>query len=183
MPGKPPPWYCSHCKTHTVHLRKQRYECVQFHDGRRVLISIDNLPIPTCTSCGHTTLASSTLEQITLETYQQLGLLTPDEIREHRDRLDLTQQQMQKQLGLGGNTMSRWEKGHIYQSKAHDRFIRVFFASKQVRDMLETDDWTLPQAPVEHSYSERFSHIGHPPEKPSVRLQELLVGGQSETAA
>jgi len=141
MRHKPFPWYCSHCETPTVNLRKQRYEFLQYHDGRRIPITIDDLPIPTCTTCQRTTLGASTLETIALETYRQLGLLTPDEIRANRERLGLTQQQMQAQLGLGGNSMSRWEKGHIYQSRALDRFMRVFFASEQVRQMLETDDW------------------------------------------
>ena len=39
-----------------------------------------DLPIPTCSTCGRQTLAESTLQRITLETYRQLGLLTPDEI-------------------------------------------------------------------------------------------------------
>ena len=140
MPHKPFPWYCSRCKTATVELRDQKYEFVQSHDGRKIPIIIDDIPIPTCTSCDHKTLAASTLEQITLETYRQLGLLTPQEIRENRERLGLTQQQMQTQLGLGGNTLSRWEKGHFYQSKAHDRFMRVFFSFEQVRTILATSE-------------------------------------------
>jgi len=179
MPHKPFPWYCSRCKTATVELRDQKYEFVQSHDGRKVPIIIEDIPIPTCTSCEHKTLAASTLEQITLETYRQLGLLTPQEIRENRERLGLTQQQMQTQLGLGGNTLSRWEKGHFYQSKALDRFMRVFFASQQVRDMLETDDWTLPEAPVELSYEKRgFKYLNkeNKPQKPSLRVSGVLAG-------
>lgn len=177
MPDKPLPWYCSHCKTATVNLRRQPYEFDQLHDGRLVRIRIADLLTPVCETCERITLAHSTLECIALETYRQLGLLTPDEIRANRERLGLTQQQMQAQLGLGGNSMSRWEKGHIYQSRALDRFMRVFFASEQVRQMLATDDWALPQAPVELSYSERFLHAPEAcqPKKPTIRPSEVLA--------
>ena len=65
--------------------------------------------------------------RITEETYRQLGLLTPTEIKAGRERLGLTQQQLQDLLGLGGNTLSRWENGHYYQARSMDRLLRLVF--------------------------------------------------------
>src|SRR5438552_3797501 len=106
MPHKPLPWYCSRCKTASIMRRPQRYEFVKAYDGRRVPIVIEDLAVPTCTTCGYQILDVGTLALIDEHTYKRLGLLKPREIRESRERLGLTQQQMQQLLGLGGNTLS-----------------------------------------------------------------------------
>lgn len=178
MPAKPFPWYCSRCKTATVELCPQRYEFVQSHDGRQVPIVIEDLPIPTCSTCGRQTLAESTLQRITAETYRQLGLLKPGEIRSRREALGLKQQQIQSLLGLGGNTVSRWENGHIYQSRALDRFLRLYFADESVRTRLEIDDWSEGPVPSERSFDERFpSAATHDQRRrPSASPGNVLVG-------
>lgn len=61
------------------------------------------------------------------ETCRQLGLLTPQEIRAGRKKLGLKQSEFQALLGLGGNTLSRWEKGHYFQSRAMDLLMRLMF--------------------------------------------------------
>jgi len=176
MPHKPFPWYCTHCKTASVEPKRGRYEFTQKHDGRESPIVIEDVDIPTCGKCGHRVLDRSTLERITEQTYVQLGLLTPQQIRAQREGLRLTQQQMQELLGLGGNTLSRWETGHVYQSRALDRFLRVFFADDRVRQMLEIEDWTLPLAPVEKSAEERFAHLKgrSKPPHPTITVAEFL---------
>lgn len=74
--------------------------------------------------------------RITVETYRQLGLLTPDEIRAGRERLGMNQQELQDLLGLGGNSLSRWENGRVYQSRSTDTLLRVVFGVPEVRAFL-----------------------------------------------
>ncbi len=160
MPDKPFPWYCTRCKKATIEPSKQRYEFTQKHDGRTQQIVIDAIPIPTCTNCGYQTFDQSTLAVITEETYKQLGLLTPAEIRQNREVLYLKQQEMQDALGLGGNSLSRWETGHVYQSRALDRFLRVFFASGEARRILKNEDRTDVEDVEQVCLVKRcFSHI------------------------
>jgi HTH-type transcriptional regulator/antitoxin MqsA len=53
------------------------------------------------------------------------GLLTPEEIREVRHRLRLSQRALEKILGLGPKTVVRWERGTVLQSKAADDVLRL----------------------------------------------------------
>lgn len=55
----------------------------------------------------------------------KLGLLSGDELREIRDGLGLTQAELAKQLGLGGNTISRWEANRVVQNKSLDLLLRL----------------------------------------------------------
>lgn len=65
--------------------------------------------------------------RITEETARQLGLLTLSQIRAGRERLGLTQQELQELLRLGGNSLSRWESGAVYQSRSMDTLLRLVF--------------------------------------------------------
>jgi DNA-binding transcriptional regulator YiaG len=141
---------CHVCGQRSLKRVKRPYERQVRHEGRPpVTIRIPDLEVIACTnpSCRPEHPDDTILEddaaigRITEETYRQLGLLTPGEIRSRREELGLSQQEVQELLGLGGNTLSRWETAHVYQSRALDRFLRVFFASGQVRDMLETGDF------------------------------------------
>lgn len=60
------------------------------------------------------------------------GLLSPDEIREIRERHDLTQAAMARLLRLGPNTISRWESDRMVQTAAMDVLLRL------IRDVPET---------------------------------------------
>jgi transcriptional regulator with XRE-family HTH domain len=60
---------------------------------------------------------------------REARLLTPDEIRDGREKLGLTQKQFANLLGVGEATVSRWETGAQIQQRAMDRFLRVCLAS------------------------------------------------------
>lgn len=66
---------------------------------------------------------------------KQFGLLSAEEIRSLRERLTLTQGELGQLLGLGQNTLSRWESGRNVQSVAMDYLLRV------VRDVPGTLDY------------------------------------------
>ena len=53
------------------------------------------------------------------------GILTPNEIKNLRRKLKLTQKALAKLLGLGTITISRWETRKIFQSKVNDNFLRL----------------------------------------------------------
>jgi putative zinc finger/helix-turn-helix YgiT family protein len=117
-----------------------------------VKICIPDLEVLACTNPDcHPAHANDTvihddasLWRITEECYRALGLLTPTEIRAARERLGLNQQQLQELLGLGGNTLSRWETGHVYQSRSLDALLRIVFnvpeALAFVRRLAQCDD-------------------------------------------
>lgn len=60
------------------------------------------------------------------------GLLQGDEIRALRETHGLTQQALEKLLGVGPKTVVRWENGTVFQSKAVDTLLRVLRRSPEV---------------------------------------------------
>lgn len=53
------------------------------------------------------------------------GLLSPQEIKRLRNRVGLTQAQLEELLGAGLKTVVRWEKGTVIQNGATDTLLRL----------------------------------------------------------
>lgn len=53
------------------------------------------------------------------------GLLSAEEIRDIRERFELTQAELARLLRLGANTVSRWESGRNVQTAAMDMLLRL----------------------------------------------------------
>jgi len=77
-----------------------------------------------CESCGEDILSNALETAINRERYRRLGLLSPDEIREVRERTGLSAVDMSHLLGVGEKTYTRWENGRSLQTKASDTLIR-----------------------------------------------------------
>lgn len=139
---------CGECRQKSMRRVRRPYEYEVSHDGRPpVKIRIPDLEVVACTNpeCrpenpGDTViLDDAATTRVTMETYRQLGLLTPEEIRTKREQLGLTQQQLAELLGLGGNSLSRWEKGRVYQSRSLDKLLRVIFDVPEALRFLKTE--------------------------------------------
>ncbi len=172
--------------------RVQRpYEAQVSHDGRPpVTICIPDLEVIACTNpdCRAEHPNDTVIEdaaatwRITVETYRQLGLLTPDEIRAGREKLGLSQQELQELLGLGGNSLSRWENGHVYQSRSHDTLLRITYsvppALKWLKRARAYDDVPTdrPRSKLRHLQGARTRSEeaeARDPERPRPRLRYL----------
>ena len=70
---------------------------------------------------------------------REARLLAPEEIREGREKLALTQKQFANLLGIGEATVSRWETGAQIQQRAMDRFLRVCLTSPAAVELLQRD--------------------------------------------
>lgn len=128
---------CDACGQRMAGRMPRLFEEEVSHDGRPpVKVVIPDLEVivcgnPACSPEHPDQLVvydDAALWRITLETYRQLGLLTPPEIRAGREKLGLTQQELQELLGLGGNSLSRWETGAVYQSRSMDTLLRIVFS-------------------------------------------------------
>ena len=82
-----------------------------------------------CPKCGEVVLRLDDMRHLresALARYRKsYGLLSSDEIRSIRERLNLTQGALLKLLHLGGNTISRWEAGRNVQTAAMDILLRL----------------------------------------------------------
>lgn len=137
---------CHVCGQRTLRRVRRPFEYEKSHDGRPpVTIRIPDLEVIACVNPDcHPEHPSDTIlhdddaaRRIDIETYRQLGLLTPEEIRTQREKLGLSQQEMQELLGLGGNSLSRWENGRIYQARSMDKLMRIFFGVSEAREFVQ----------------------------------------------
>ena len=69
-----------------------------------------------------------------------MRLLAPEQIREGRDALALSEEQLGERLGVAQETIARWETGGVIQPRAMDNLLRVYFAFPEVRKALRGPD-------------------------------------------
>lgn len=53
------------------------------------------------------------------------GLLPPERIVEIRQKMKLTQNELEEALGTGPKMVVRWESGKVIQSRGHDNMLRL----------------------------------------------------------
>jgi putative zinc finger/helix-turn-helix YgiT family protein len=106
------------------------------HDGQSYHLEIPALKIPRCRACGELVFSNNVDDQILQALRAHLRLLTPEQIRGGRETLGLKSKELAETLGVAAETISRWERGGVIQSRAMDNFLRVFFAVPKVREVL-----------------------------------------------
>lgn len=136
---KPFPWKCGTCGERTIVRTVMPYSLQYGYDGRTYTVAIPDLAVPCCTNCGEMvfdTLANRRIDQALRD---QIGLLSPEQIRANREALGLTQEQLAASLGIAAATISRWESGYQIQQRAMDRLLRLYFAHPNVRSSLSDE--------------------------------------------
>jgi len=122
---------CPKCGTM---MREQKNKLPFDVNGEEIVVP--NTSHLACHKCGEIVLRldeARYLRETALAKYRQkYGLLSADEIKSIRERLDLTQGELAKLLHLGSNTISRWESGRNVQAASMDIFLRL------IRDLPET---------------------------------------------
>lgn len=82
-----------------------------------------------CNVCGEVYLTLAATEHLQQEAVGLLreahGLLSPQEIRDIRRSLGLSQAAFEAVLGVGAKTVVRWENGAVFQSATADRLMRL----------------------------------------------------------
>jgi putative zinc finger/helix-turn-helix YgiT family protein len=135
---RPFPWRCIKCREKEVRPLEFPYVTNVKHDGRDYVISIPNLPIPTCGKCGEQVFSSEEDDRITAALRTKIGLQMPEEILQARIRLELSQQELAEQIGVSEQMIVKWESGLAIQSRAMDNLLRLFFQSADARRLLST---------------------------------------------
>jgi len=133
---KPFPRICPICRERQVYPRVVSYATDVAHDGKLHRVVIKKLKTPFCVGCQTACPDLAANQQITVEFLRQAKLLTPEQIRNGREALKLTQKQLASYLGIAEATMSRWETGGQIQQRSLDNLLRIFFACPDVRRKL-----------------------------------------------
>lgn len=127
------PWRCPACCEKAVNPTIIHYKTTVKHDGRVYDLTIPEFRIPKCESCGELVLGNDADEQVSHALRNKLRLLQPEEIREKRVDLKLTQKDLAEQIGVAAESISRWESGTQIQSRAVDNLLRLFYSLPEVR--------------------------------------------------
>lgn len=101
------------------------YEEFDYGEGKKAVRLRAYLPVWKCQECGFE-FTDHVGEEIRHETVcRHLGVLTPKEILEIRNRLQLTVERFSELTGFGVASIKRWENAHYIQNKSADRFLRL----------------------------------------------------------
>ncbi len=112
------------------------YEAQVRHDGRLHTFAIPDLQLPICQSCGEKVFTGEVDRQVNDALRSHLNLLTPVQIRQAIDRINMPQKEIAQRLGVAEATLSRWLNETQIQSRSMDNLLRVFFGFPQVRTAL-----------------------------------------------
>src|SRR5229473_4225543 len=133
------PKRCGKCGQKKMHLATVPYAMTIEHDGRAYRVEIPALTVPQCGNCQAISIDDEADQQISAAFRREARLLAPEEIRQGREKLGLTQKQFANLLGVGEATVSRWETGAQIQQRAMDRFVRLCLASPAAVKLLQSD--------------------------------------------
>lgn len=134
---RPFPWKCGQCRQREVYPIEGAYSTEIVHDGRSYTVTLPSLRRFGCRNCGEVDLDEEASKQISQAFRRQAGLLTPEEIRQNRKMLGLTQEELAERLGVAEATLSRWENGWQIQQRSLDKLLRLFFALPEARQFLK----------------------------------------------
>jgi putative zinc finger/helix-turn-helix YgiT family protein len=139
MTNRTYPKRCGKCGPKAMQPATVPYATTIEHDGRAYKVEIAALTVPQCGNCQALSIDDEADQQISAAFRREARLLTPEEIRQGREMLALTQKQFANLLGVGEATVSRWETGAQIQQCAMDRFLRVCLASPVAVELLRSD--------------------------------------------
>ncbi len=130
------PKRCGKCGQTAMRLATLPYATTIEHEGCSYRVEVTSLTVPQCGHCQTISIDDEADRAISAAFRRSARLLTPDEIRQGRERLGMNQKQFASLLGVGEATISRWETGAQIQQRAMDRFLRLCLASPAAVQLL-----------------------------------------------
>lgn len=122
-----------------------------------------------CKECGEYVISakqSDALADGLQAAYREAhGLLTPQEIHDIRNGLNLSQKEFEQMLGVASPTVCRWETGRVVQPKLADNYLRAIRDHSCVSDdaMRRAEIQKAPQFVAASCVSfARYMHINQP---------------------
>ena len=121
------------CMDCGLQMRLSTEPIVEKYKG--VSVTVTGVEHYVCDSCGEYQLDAAAADELSkqlIEGYaRQCGLLTPNQIREARKRLGMTQTEFEAALGVSTPTASRWETGVMPPSKPVCKLIQALIDKQE----------------------------------------------------
>lgn len=131
---------CGNCREKQLRLVTVPYQTTRHHDGQDYELALADVVLLACSACGNRIVPMDSEERLMAALRQAAILLTPEEIRDNRVRLGLSQGKLASELGVTEDTLSRWEAGLLIQTRALDNLLRAFFSLPSLRSYLSKSE-------------------------------------------
>jgi len=116
---------CAVCSSEKVRKVRKKFSAAY----NQTPISIPKAEMYECAACGERFFTAEQAKAVSVAVKRQVraeaGLLTPEEIVAIRQKLSLSQNDLEQLFGLGSKVVTRWETGRVVQSKAADVALRL----------------------------------------------------------
>ena len=128
---------CLSCGSNEIQTQNENIPLV----GLPTVILV-GVAVARCQNCGDYEIAiprhSRLIEIVSLAILNKKGKLTGNEIRWLRARIGWTGVQLARHVGVSQESVSKWERGHVCQSRMADRLIRLL-AARHINSELYPD--------------------------------------------
>jgi len=116
---------CAVCNSEKVKKVRKKFSATY----NQAPISIPDAEMYECATCGERFFTPDQAKAVSLAVKRQArveaGLLTPEEIVAIRQKLGLSQSELERLFGLGSKVVTRWETGRVVQGKTADVALRL----------------------------------------------------------
>ncbi len=130
---RPFPRPCPECGQIEVWPATIAHETDVKHDGSLYHLQIPCLGVTKCKKCDEVYFVTETHDQISQALRDELGLLSPREIRSYLNRFNWSQKEFAEHLGTTPETVSRWLSGSRIQSRVMDKCMRNLFELESLK--------------------------------------------------
>lgn len=107
---------------------------------RNQCVTVLDFPHARCSGCGERVFSMDQSEKLQTAAADLLrdgqGFLPGSTIKTWRTASGLTQEELERALGVGAKTVTRWERGLVFQSATADRLIRLSMRFPLILDVL-----------------------------------------------
>lgn len=135
--ARPYPWHCPACGQEKVYQAHVTHSEVVDYEGEQHEILAEHVPVGQCRHCDAVYFSAASRQVIGEAVRRKLGLLTAQEIKVNRQQLDQTQQELAAAIGFAGESLCRWERGTLLQSRTTDNVLRAYFGLPVFRQFLQ----------------------------------------------
>ena len=102
---------------------------------------VPNVKFWVCSACQDELITEEGLQKITEFTREANERLSPDELKDAREKYEQNLKDMSEILGLGEKTYGRWEKGIQFPNRSMGYYIRVLAEFPEAFEWLKNKGW------------------------------------------